>query len=371
MNADYLKKQIITYMGNKRKLLTQINEIIDMILQELGNDLTCADAFSGSGIVSRLLKTKSKMLYVNDIAGYSETLNKCYLDTPSAMKIEQIKQYVDLVNNIAHKFDENINETKWISKNWAPNGEITKKDRVYYTQENGILIDRYRHLINKVPEEFRHYLLAQLIVKASIHNNTNGQFSAFYKDENGFGKYGGKKEIDIKRITGSIKLEYPIFSPNNCKISIHKMDTNQWVTKIPEVDLMYLDPPYNKHPYSIYYFMLDIINNWNTDVEIPNTNRGQPKNWNKSEYNSINKAIIAFKDLIKKIKAKFILLSYNNKGIIPIKDIEKILKSKGKLYVFPLTHKTYNKMKGIAAYKRKEEWSDVKEFMWLVDTRKN
>jgi adenine-specific DNA-methyltransferase len=76
MNADYLKKQIITYMGNKRKLLTQISEIIDMIVQELGNNLTCADAFSGSGIVSRLLKTKSKMLYVNDIAGYSETLNK-------------------------------------------------------------------------------------------------------------------------------------------------------------------------------------------------------------------------------------------------------------------------------------------------------
>ena len=110
MNADYLKKQIITYMGNKRKLLTQISEIIDMIVQELGNDLTCADAFSGSGIVSRLLKTKSKMLYVNDIAGYSETLNKCYLDTPSAMKIEQIKQYIDAVNNIAHNFDENIND---------------------------------------------------------------------------------------------------------------------------------------------------------------------------------------------------------------------------------------------------------------------
>ena len=115
--------------------------------------------------------------------------------------------------------------------------------------------------------------------------------------------------------------------------------------------------------------MLDIINNWNTDVIIPNTNRGQPKNWVKSDYNSINKATEIFKQLINDIKAKFILLSYNNKGIIPIKEIETILKKKGKLYVFPLTHKTYNKMKGIAAYKRKEKWSDVKEFMWLVDTR--
>ena len=371
MNGDYLKKQIITYMGNKRKLLGQINDIIDIVENELGYELICADAFSGSGIVSRLLKTKSKKLYVNDIAGYSETLNKCYLDTPTPGKITQIKKYIDWANKIAHNFSKDIGEINWISRYWAPSGEITIKDRVFYTEENAILIDRYRHLINKIPNEYKHYLLAQLIVKASIHNNTNGQFSAFYKDENGIGKYGGKKEIDIKRITGSIKLDYPIFSLKPCEIDIQKLNTNEWVKKIPEVDLIYLDPPYNKHPYSIYYFMLDIINNWNTEQEIPNTNRGQPKNWNKSEYNSINKALGAFKTLIQNINSKFILLSYNNKGIIPISEIETILRSKGKLYIFPLTHKTYNKMKGIAAYKRKEAWSDVKEFMWLVDTRKN
>ena len=175
----FLKTQIITYMGNKRKLLGQISEIVDMIKNELGENITSADAFSGSGIVSRLLKTKSTKLYVNDIAGYSETLNKCYLDTPPPLKIEEIKQYIDTVNNIAHNFDKDIGETKWISRFWAPSGEISKKDRVYFTEENGILIDRYRHLINKVPNDYRHYLLAQLIVKSSIHNNTNGQFSRF------------------------------------------------------------------------------------------------------------------------------------------------------------------------------------------------
>ena len=92
MNDLYLKKQIITYMGNKRKLLGQISEIIEMVKSELGGEIISGDAFSGSGIVSRLLKTKSKKLFVNDIAGYSETLNKCYLDTPSPIKIEQIKQ---------------------------------------------------------------------------------------------------------------------------------------------------------------------------------------------------------------------------------------------------------------------------------------
>lgn len=40
-----------------------------------------------------------------------------------------------------------------------------------------------------------------------------------------------------------------------------------------------------------------------------------------------------------------------------------------KVYKYPLDHKTYNKLKGIASYKRTAEWEDVKEFIWLVDTR--
>ena len=82
------------------------------------------------------------------------------------------------------------------------------------------------------------------------------------------------------------------------------MDANEWVKEINEVDIMYLDPPYNKHPYNIYYFLLDIINNWDTSIEIPKTNRGQPKNWVKSQYNSFKKAKDTFTDLIKKYKVK-------------------------------------------------------------------
>jgi adenine-specific DNA-methyltransferase len=355
-------------MGNKRKLLTQIDDIIEMVKKELNQtSLKTADTFSGSGIVSRLLKTKSLQLYVNDIAGYSETLNKCYLDTPTKKKLVEIQKYIDDANAFAHSTDDLV--PKWVQCHWAPTGKINKKHRVYYTQQNARLIDRYRHYITTIPDEYKPYLLATLLVKSSIHNNTNGQFSAFYKDENGVGKYGGKKEIDIKRITTPIKLEMPILSPKKCQVFVSKCDSNQWVKKIPPVDLMYLDPPYNKHPYSIYYFMLDIINDWNTNAIIPGSNRGQPKNWIKSHYNSFTNAETAFKDLINNIKSKFILLSYNNKGIISIPNIEKILKTRGKLYKFPLTHKTYNKLKGIASYKRETEWSDVKEFMWLVDTR--
>ena len=370
MDDNFLKKQIITYMGNKRKFMKILSDILDDVSKQLNKPLVLGDGFSGSGIVSRLFKKKGCSLYTNDIAGYSETLNKCFLSTPTKRELQNIHTYIDAVNKIVHGTEESPYK-KWIQLNWAPQCLDPKKnERAYYTKENSILIDKYRAIIETIPEKYKHYLLAELLVEASIHNNTNGQFSAFYKDEYGIGKFGGKKEIDLQRILAPIILKKPVLSTSPCSVNISRMDTNKWVKNIPEVDLMYFDPPYNKHPYSIYFFMLDIINDWDTNIKIPNTNRGQPKNWFKSGYNSFTHAKKVFEDLIKHTKAKFILLSYNNGGIIPIPELEKILKKYGVLTKIPFQHKTYRKFQGIAAYKRKKDFTDVKEFLWLLDCRK-
>ena len=69
----------------------------------------------------------------------------------------------------------------------------------------------------------------------------------------------------------------PVLTSHKADVKISQQDTNTWIKTIPEVDLVYYDPPYNKHPYNIYYFLLDIINNWDTNIEIPDTYRGQPK----------------------------------------------------------------------------------------------
>ena len=56
MNNDFLKKQIITYMGNKRKFVTMIGNIVDNIKRELNEtDLVLADGFSGSGNNSKII----------------------------------------------------------------------------------------------------------------------------------------------------------------------------------------------------------------------------------------------------------------------------------------------------------------------------
>ena len=87
MVDNYLTKQIITYMGNKRKFINILDEIINNIEKKIKKKLNIGEGFSGSGVLSRLFKKRAKNLYVNDIAGYSNTLNKCYLTTLHFIKL--------------------------------------------------------------------------------------------------------------------------------------------------------------------------------------------------------------------------------------------------------------------------------------------
>ena len=390
-DEPYLKTQIITYMGNKRKIIPYINDIINEIKKELTtNKLTIADGFSGSGIVSRLFTYHASELYVNDLAGYSETLNKCYLSSPSKKEIENIERTVNNANTyVEQQMKNNKNKIpsnlSYISKYWAPSEDdgfkgLHSNERAYFTTKNGERIDYYMQFINTIEPKYKPYLLAPLIVSCSIHNNTNGQFGAFYKDKDGdIGMYGGKNGVDYKRITQPITIDFPVLNNKSVvnKINIDKLDTNSWIKNIKQellknkkqpLDIVYYDPPYNKHSYHTYYFLLDIINNWNIDEPIPDTYRGQPKNWVKSNYNSSTHAKKTFTELLENTYAKYIIISYNNCGIIPLDELDKILDNFGEVIKIPIEHKTYNKLKGLSSYKRTGEYKDVKEFIWVIKT---
>ena len=56
-NNRYLKEQLITYLGNKRSLLTFIDSKIAIVKDELGKEkISIFDGFAGSGVVARYMK---------------------------------------------------------------------------------------------------------------------------------------------------------------------------------------------------------------------------------------------------------------------------------------------------------------------------
>ena len=85
---SFLNEQIITYLGNKRKLIQFIDNSINKLIEtdeELKNksikDITFFDIFSGSGIVSRYGKAKGFKVLANDLEIYSKTINESLLNT--------------------------------------------------------------------------------------------------------------------------------------------------------------------------------------------------------------------------------------------------------------------------------------------------
>ena len=78
-----------------------------------------------------------------------------------------------------------------------------------------------------------------------------------YKNkETQLGTFGGSAEDALSRITRPIQLECPVWSSNDYESCIYNDDINNLIDTLPEdIDIMYIDPPYNQHPYSSNYFM--------------------------------------------------------------------------------------------------------------------
>lgn len=359
---EYLNEQIITYLGNKRSLLEFIDSAVKLVIKELNvKKIDTFDVFAGSGIVSRFLKQYSKNLYTNDLEDYSNTINRCYLSNEEDIDLDELYKWYKAITNKLN--NEPLIKNGFISKLYAPKDDKNIKfgERVFYTTRNANYIDTARQYIEKVPEPYKTLLLGPLLYEASTKNNTSGVFKGFYKNsKTSIGQFGGNGKNALQRILADIELKMPILSQNNCNVHIFQGDSNIICKQLPHVDLAYLDPPYNQHPYGSNYFMLNLINNYKEPGSI-STISGIPVEWNKSSYNKKTDALLSMKQLCKDLNSTYILISYNSEGFITYEEMLGILKTLGKVRVFD---KNYNVFRGCRNLKDRDIY--VKEFLFLL-----
>lgn len=359
----YFSSHLITYIGNKRRLLPFLHKGFLKIRKEIGKEkLIILDGFAGSGAASRLLKTFAGELHVNDLEDYSKTINEAYLSNKSEVNLIELEKQINWLNK--NKLNKNTKKIGFIESNYAPKDDqnIKQGERVFYTRDNARIIDTVRRLIEeKVPEVYKKFCLASLLVRASVQTNTSGVFKGFHK-KNGIGHFGGHGENALVRIKQEINIDMPIFSDFECPVFVHKEDINKLVSdqKLPIFDLVYYDPPYNQHPYGSNYFMLNIING-GTDCEIQDGVSGISRNWNKSAYNKRRVAEEAMDKLINDTRAHFIAISYNNEGIIPIENFRNILSKYGEVELMEQDYNTYRGSRNLNNRSIK-----VKEMLWIL-----
>jgi adenine-specific DNA-methyltransferase len=360
-NEDFLTRQLITYIGNKRALLEFIGEGIRIVQRELNKTkLSIFDVFSGSGVTARFFKQYADLLIVNDMEKYAELINRCYLSNQDELDIEELKEYHD---EIMYHITRGPLRKGIIAELYAPKdeGDIQREDRMFYTIRNAMYIDTARQLIDWLPREARKYFIAPLLSEASIHANTSGVFKGFYKNkETGTGQFGGGKKDSLFRITGDITLPFPVFSNYNAEVLVRQGDANRVIYEVPEVDVAYLDPPYNQHPYGSNYFMLNVILDYQYPKNISKVS-GIPADWNRSFYNKEGYALSMLTDLAANIRAKYVLISFNSEGFIPQNEMKDMLNRLGKVEILETKYNTFRGGRGTG---RRALY--VKEYLYLL-----
>lgn len=360
----YLSEQLITYLGNKRSLIPAIEGVVEEVRKKIvGRKLRTCDGFAGSGIVSRMLKRHSMHVHANDFENYSAIINRAYLTNREEMPYKKVEEAVTRLNK---KVINGGGPKGFIAEMYAPmnDSDIKNGERVFYTQENARRLDAFAQLIRKEDEDIQELLLGPLLSATSVHANTGGVFKGFYKDENGIGRFGGSGADALTRILAPIELRVPILSKFYSESTVTQLDVAELPKNMEEADLIYLDPPYNQHPYGSNYFMLNLIANYRKPASV-STVSGIPDDWQRSAYNKKKESFSALSDLVTNLPSRFILLSFSDDGFLDPKDLKELFESHGKAIVYDIEYNTYRASRNLAGRDKR-----ITEHLFLLDRGK-
>ena len=310
------------YTGSKNKLVPWISDIIK---NECGDSNSFFDIFAGTAVVTYGLINSFNEFYINDFLYSNEIIYDAFFgnrnyDSNKINKIARIYRNL-VVDNFKPDF---------VTKNYGGK---------YFSIEDALKIDFIRNDIERRKKNLNrqeyNILLASLIYSFDRVANTVGHYDSYIKN---------------KEIRNSFKFDLitPVLNKNSTQtVKIFRDDANLLASKIT-ADVVYIDPPYSSRQYSRFYHVIETITKWDKPKLYGTALKPEPENI--SDYCKVN-AVEVFNELIFDLKAKYIVVSYNNtynskskssKNKMTLEQIKEILERKGDTKIFSINHKAFN-----------------------------
>lgn len=319
------------FIGSKKNIIPKINEVLDKHIT--GNEETFLDLFAGSNAVGNFFSNKYNIIS-NDIMYFSYVLARGSLSIHTDLKFSKLKkQGIDDPLKYLNDAKPDNSYEDFVTREYSPAGP---NNRMYFTEKNAIKIDYCRNTIeswhnNKIinDDEF-YYLLAALINAVPYVSNTTGTYGAYLKKWD-------------KRAFKPLFLEAPLIRNYHDNQSYNE-NAFDLVEKIKNIDICYIDTPYNTRQYPANYHVLEMIAKWEK-LELKGVT-GQPNlDDEKSDFAVKRKAYAAMEKLLSKIHARHVIISYSTDGIIPEEKFIDLIKKYAKEGSLEETKFTYRKYK--------------------------
>ena len=352
------------FIGCKENLVDFIETFVKE--RDINGSIFC-DLFAGTGSVAKHFKKLGYKIISNDLLYFSYVLQKVYIEQNEYPKFAKLLRHLKINSTKETLFtSESLNAREiikylnnldgsegFIFKNYSPEGTVGQTHiRKYFTGVNAKKIDAIREKIKEwgkeglINEQEYFFLLGSIIEAVPFVANISGTYAAFLKDWD-------------PRVFKTLTLEVPEIIPSSETHKVFNVDGVKLLDKIKQIDILYLDPPYNERQYAPNYHILETIAKWD-NPSIKGVTGMRSYEEQKSEFCNSRTGIKALEDILKKKNFKHLILSYNDEGIIPEKEILKLFNKYGKTIV---SEQTYQRFKSNSNGKQK---NGVKEKLYYV-----
>lgn len=319
---DPLPEQAVKYpttrfMGSKSKLLTEIWAVASQFDFDKAIDL-----FSGSGVVSYMLKAHGKAVVSNDYMAMSATFTKAMIENNQVtLPLEEAQRLLEPHKTVDHFV-------------------ATKFKGLYFSDNDNRLIDIVRANIKTLKNPYKRAIAMSALIRACLKKRPRGIFTYIghrYDD----GRKDLKMSLSQQFLEAVTSINDSVFD-NGKQNKARNGDAMTLQQK--DSGLVYIDPPYYS-PYSDneyvrrYHFIEGLARDWQ-GIDIQEHTVTKKFKSYPTPFSSRKGVAEAFDMLFKRFRGNVLVVSYSSNSLPTLDEMVAIMaKHKGHVEVIPVDYK--------------------------------
>ncbi|MGI8535009.1 MAG: DNA adenine methylase [Mycobacteriales bacterium] len=276
---------MIKYLGSKRTLVPVLGDIARAVQAQ-----TAVDLFTGTTRVAQEFKRRGLAVTAIDIATYSDILALCYI-TADSTKINK-----DELRDALTRLAALPGQRQYFTRAFCESSR-------FFQPKNGMRVDAIRNCLELEYKNSPLYpiLLTSLMLGADRVDSTTGVHMAYLKQW-------------APRAHNDLELRLPELLPGT-GLAL-RGDALDLVGALPHTDLAYLDPPYNQHRYFTNYHVWETLVRWDLPEHygIACKRIDSRDETTKSVFNKKRQMPLALRDIILRVSADVVVVSYNDES---------------------------------------------------------
>jgi adenine-specific DNA-methyltransferase len=291
---------VIKYLGSKRSLVPVLGDIAERV-----GARTAVDLFTGTTRVAQEFKRRGLLVTATDVATYSQVLSDCYIATDAEAVDRQE------LDNELKRLATLPGRPGWFTRTYC-------EEARFFQPKNGARVDAIRDVLEAEHRGTPLFpvLLTSLMLAADRVDSTTGLQMAYLKEW-------------APRAHQHLELRAPELLPGTGTTVAG--DVTETVDTLPPVDLIYLDPPYNQHRYFTNYHIWETLVRWD-EPEVYGIARKRVDardESTKSVFNNKRLMPAALADLLRRVRAEVVVVSYNDESWVSPEQITQALRDGG------------------------------------------